>query len=147
MLARAICYWQKKNGEGYGTLRQVIHASRLGPSASHHCPGAHVSIFFGSSWSDRSSPWPRQASSPSPQVKTALSAVTAVAVVAYRRGSDDTLASKGLDLRRLPLGLLVAVAQLAKASLTPAPNGAVGGEGEAVATSNRHAHSALVTQR
>ena len=42
-----------------------------------HCPGAHASIFLGSSWFDRSSPWPRQPYSPSPHAKTAPSAATA----------------------------------------------------------------------
>jgi len=43
----------------------------------HHCPSAHASTFFGSSWFDRSSPWARQAWSPLPHVKTAPSAVMA----------------------------------------------------------------------
>ena len=54
------------------------------------------------------------------------------AVEASRRDSDDALPSQALDLLRQQLVLLVAVAQLAKGSLAPAPDGAVGGEGEAV---------------
>ena len=48
------------------------------------------------------------------------------------RRSEDTLVSKGLDLLRKQLLLQVAVAQLARVSKAPAPEGAVGGEGEAV---------------
>ena len=54
---------------------------------------------------------------------------------------------KGLDLLRQELVLLVAVAQLARVAHAPSPNGAVGGEGEAVVLSNRHAHGALAAQR
>ena len=54
------------------------------------------------------------------------------AVVGSSRHSDDALASKGLDLLRQQLELLVAVAQPAKGSIAPAPDSAVGGEGEAV---------------
>ena len=43
--------------------------------------------------------------------------------------------------------LLVAVAQLAIASLAPAPDTAGGGEGKAVESSSRHAHGALTAQR
>jgi len=50
---------------------------------------------------------------------------------------------QGLDLLRLPLGLLVAVAQTASVAIAPAPNGAIGGEGEAVVRSSQHAHCAL----
>ena len=42
-----------------------------------HCPAPHASIFLGSSWLARSSPWPRQLWSPLPQVKTAPSGVRA----------------------------------------------------------------------
>ena len=41
----------------------------------------------------------------------------------------------------------VAVAQAAKASIAPAPDTTVGGEGDAVVGSNRHAHGALAAQR
>ena len=44
------------------------------------------------------------------------------AVVRSSRHSYDALGSKGLDLRRLQLGLLVAVAQAAVASKAPAPD-------------------------
>ena len=62
------------------------------------------------------------------------------------RHSDDALASQGLDLLGQQLHLLVAVAQPASASMTPAPEGAVGGEGEAVSTSSRHSDNALGSQ-
>ena len=57
-------------------------------------------------------------------------------VVIFRRDSNDALASKGLDLLGLPLVLLVAVAQPAKASKAPAPGVAVGGDGQAVVHSS-----------
>ena len=63
-----------------------------------------------------------------------------------RRNGDDA-AIKCLDLLRLPLALLVTVAQRTQASLAPAPHGAAAGEGEAVPCSNRHAHGALAAQR
>ena len=63
------------------------------------------------------------------------------------RHSDDALPRKGLDLLRLPLGLLVAVAQLPPGSFAPAPDSAASGEGEAVAGCSRHAHGALTAQR
>ena len=66
-------------------------------------------------------------------------------VEASSRHSDDALASQGLDLLRLPLALLATVAQLAKASIAPAPD-AVGGDGEAVSASRRHTHGALAAQ-
>jgi len=53
---------------------------------------------------------------------------------------------QGLDLLRLPLGLLVAVAQTASVAIAPAPNGAIGGEGEAVVRSSQHAHCALTEE-
>ena len=48
------------------------------------------------------------------------------------RHSDDSLVSKCLDLLRQQLVLPVAVAQPATGSTAPAPDGSVGGEGEAV---------------
>ena len=69
------------------------------------------------------------------------------AVAGSSRHGDDALASQGLDLLGQQLVLLVAVAQLAKDSTAPAPEGAVSGEGEAVRGASRHAHGALVTQR
>jgi len=63
------------------------------------------------------------------------------AVVASRRRSDDALASKGLDLLGQQLALQVAVAQMARASFTPAPDGAVSGDCEAVAGSSRHSRT------
>jgi len=68
------------------------------------------------------------------------------AVECSGRHSDDALASKGLDLLRQEPVLLVAVAQLAKVSTAPAPDGAVGGEGEAVPPCSRHSDDALVSQ-
>ena len=64
------------------------------------------------------------------------------AVPSSSRHSDDALASKGLDLLGQLLALLVAVAQLAFPSIAPAPDGAVGGEGEAVFASSRHGDDA-----
>ena len=63
------------------------------------------------------------------------------AVDCSSRHSDDALASKGLDLLGQELGLLVAVAQAAKACIAPALESAVGGEGEAVAY--RHSNDML----
>jgi len=60
------------------------------------------------------------------------------AVRASSRDSDDTLASKGLDLLGQQLALRVAVAQLAVVACAPAPGGAIGGEGEVVALCSRH---------
>ena len=65
------------------------------------------------------------------------------AVEGSSRHSDDALANKGLDLLRQLLALLVAVAQPALASIAPAPDGAVGGEGEAVKVSRRDSDDAL----
>ena len=65
------------------------------------------------------------------------------AVPTSRRHSDDALASKGLDLLRQQLVLLVAVAQPARASKAPAPERAVNGEGDAVVASSRHSDDAL----
>ena len=62
------------------------------------------------------------------------------------RHEDDALASKGLGLLWQRLGLLVAVAQLAIGSTAPAPGGAVGGAGEAVAASSRHSDDAVPPQ-
>ena len=59
------------------------------------------------------------------------------------RHHDDTLPLKGLDLLRQKLVLLVAVAQLARGSIAPAPESAVGGEGKAVHTSRQHSYDAL----
>ena len=64
-------------------------------------------------------------------------------MVASRRHGDDALVNKGLNLLGQRLELLVAVAKLAKGSIAPAPDGAVGGEGEAVDTSSRHSDDAL----
>jgi len=58
------------------------------------------------------------------------------------RHSDGAPPREGLDLLRQQLGLPVAVAQRAKASLAPAPDSSVGGESEAVRVSSRHAHPA-----
>ena len=55
--------------------------------------------------------------------------------------------SQCFDLLGLPLALLVAVPQPAVASKAPAPETAVGGEGEAVEISSRDTHSALAAQR
>ena len=57
-------------------------------------------------------------------------------MLASSRDSDDALASEGLDLLWQQLALLVAVAQLAKASHAPAPDRAVGGESETVKPSS-----------
>ena len=119
----------------------------LGAYTPPHCPGAHASIFLGSSWFGRSSPWPRQPCSPLPHVKTAPSAVmNGEAVVCSCRHGDDPLPSEGLDLLRQQLTLLVAVAQPAKGANAPAPDAAVGGEGEAVVVSSRHSEDALASQ-
>ena len=58
------------------------------------------------------------------------------------RHSDDALVRKRLDLLGQQLVLLVAVAQLAISSPAPAPDSAVGGEGEAVVHSSRHGDNA-----
>eukprot|EP00312_Isochrysidales_sp_CCMP1244_P031206 CAMPEP_0202802434 /NCGR_PEP_ID=MMETSP1388-20130828/102636_1 /ASSEMBLY_ACC=CAM_ASM_000864 /TAXON_ID=37098 /ORGANISM="Isochrysis sp, Strain CCMP1244" /LENGTH=209 /DNA_ID=CAMNT_0049472425 /DNA_START=165 /DNA_END=793 /DNA_ORIENTATION=- len=68
-------------------------------------------------------------------------------VVASSRHSEDALASKGLDFLGQQLVLRVAVAQLACASPAPAPEAAVGGEGEAVVGSPRHNDDAPPSQR
>ena len=68
------------------------------------------------------------------------------AVRESRRDSDDALASQGLDLLGQQLPLRVAVAQLAKESTAPAPDSAVGGEGEAVVLSRRDSDDALVSK-
>ena len=62
------------------------------------------------------------------------------------RREEDTLVSKGLDLLRKQLVLPVAVAQLARGSMAPAPEGSVGGEGEAVPLSSRHSDDALASK-
>ena len=62
------------------------------------------------------------------------------------RHSDDTPPSQCLDLLRQQLLLLVAVAQLAVASIAPAPDGSVGGDGEAVRESRRDRDDALISQ-
>ena len=62
------------------------------------------------------------------------------------RHSDDAPPSEGLDLFRQELQLIVAVAQLAKASNAPAPDGAVCGEGETVVHSSRHSDDALASK-
>ena len=67
-------------------------------------------------------------------------------MVASSRHSDDALACQGLDLLRLRLVLLVAVAQAAVASIAPAPNGVVGGDGEAVFASRRHSDDTLASK-
>ena len=69
------------------------------------------------------------------------------AVKTSSRHSDDALASKGLDLLGQRLALLVAVAQPTAVSMAPAPDGAVGGEGDAVVNSCRHADGTLAAQR
>jgi len=60
--------------------------------------------------------------------------------------TTTTLAREGLDLLWQQLALLVAVAQLAKTSIAPAPDGAVGGEGEAVTASSRHSNDTVPPQ-
>jgi len=80
------------------------------------------------------------------------------------RHSDDALASQGLDLLRQELVHVSTVAQhadlvstfwelveppmaqLAIASIAPAPEGAVGGGGEAVGGSSRHSDDALASR-
>ena len=119
---------------------QLTHDSPL----TAHWPGAHTSIFLGSSWFDRSSPWARRPFSPyalAPRENGAVGG-DGDAVVQSSRCSDDVLASKGLDLLRQQLALLVAVAQLATGSLAPAPGGSVGVEGEAVPLSRQHSDDA-----
>ena len=60
--------------------------------------------------------------------------------------SDAALPSQGLDLLGQQLVLLVAVAQLAIASPAPAPDGAVGGAGEAVCGSSRDSDDTLASE-
>ena len=62
------------------------------------------------------------------------------------RHDDDAPTSKCVDLLWQQLHLLVAVAQLARESIAPAPDGAVGGEREAVVASSRHGDDALASQ-
>ena len=63
------------------------------------------------------------------------------------RHGDDALASQALDLLGQPLlVLLVAVAQLGVASIAPAPDSAVGGEGEAVEDPSGHSDDALASK-
>ena len=63
-------------------------------------------------------------------------------VAASSQHSDHAPLHHGLDLLGQQLGLPVAVAQLAPASIAPAPNSTVGGEGEAVSDSSRHSDDA-----
>ena len=58
----------------------------------------------------------------------------------------NALTGKGLDLLGQQLDLLVAVAQLAFASTAPAPDGAVGSEGEAVVIPCRHSDDVLASK-
>ena len=67
-------------------------------------------------------------------------------VVVSSRHSDDALVSKGFDLLGQQLVLSVAVAQLAEATVAPAPDTAVGGEGEAVTSSRRDRDDAPPSQ-
>ena len=67
-------------------------------------------------------------------------------MVVSPRHSDDALASKGLDLIGQQPVVRVAVAQLAKVAPAPAPDGTVGGEGEAVLTSRRDSDDALTSK-
>ena len=69
------------------------------------------------------------------------------AVVASSRHSNDAPVSKGLDLPWLQLALLVSVTPDARVSMAPAPDTAVGGNGEVVNTSSRHSDGALAAQR
>ena len=62
------------------------------------------------------------------------------------RHSDAALASKGLDLLRQQLGLLVAVAQPAMPSPALAPDAAVSSDGEAVSDPSRDSDDALASQ-
>ena len=64
------------------------------------------------------------------------------AMLPRSRYGHEALPRQGLDLLRQLLQLLVAVAQLAFVSAAPAPDGAVGGEGEAVLASSRHSDAA-----
>jgi len=84
--------------------------------------------------------------SPAPAPEGAVGGEGEAVAAASSRHGDDALASKGLDLLWQQLVLLVAVAQLAKVSTTPAPDAAVGGEGEAVVCSSRHSDDALVSK-
>ena len=68
------------------------------------------------------------------------------AVVVSSRHSDDALPSQGLDLLGQQLVLPVAVAQLARVAIAPAPDGAVGGDGEVVAVPSRRSDDALVSE-
>ena len=62
------------------------------------------------------------------------------------RHSDDALASQRFYLLGQQVVQLVAVAQAAKACIAPAPESAVGGEGEAVGASSRHSNDMLPFQ-
>ena len=114
-------------------------------SAIPRFPSAHAATVMGSSWFDRSSPWPRQPRLPWPHAKRAPSAVRA-RLWQSPADTTTTLAREGLDLLWQQLALLVAVAQPAKESTAPAPGGAVGGDGEAVAASSRHSDDALPSE-
>ena len=82
-----------------------------------------------------------------PQLQTLPSAVMARLCTGSSRHSDDALVSKASTFLGSSWRLLVAVAQLAKVPpIAPAPDGAVGGEGEAVAASSRHSDDALPSQ-
>ena len=62
------------------------------------------------------------------------------------RHSEDAPTRQRLELLGQQLFLLVAVAQIAKGSPAPAPDGTVGGEGEAVLTSRRDSDDALTSK-
>ena len=68
------------------------------------------------------------------------------AVVSSSQHSDDALPSQSLDLLGQQLTLLIAVAQAEKHSIAPAPEGAVGGGGEAVSEYRRHSDDALASK-
>ena len=69
------------------------------------------------------------------------------AVVLPSRHSGDALASKTLDLLGQQLRLLVvAVAQPALASIAPAPDSSVCGDGEAVCGASQHSDDALASK-
>ena len=84
---------------------------------------------------------------PSPGKNSAIGGAGNAQTLSRRRNSDDALVSKGLDLLGPQLVPVVAVAQLAIVSTAPAPNSAVGGEGEAVEGSSRHSDDAPASQR
>ncbi|EOD18081.1 hypothetical protein EMIHUDRAFT_349842, partial [Emiliania huxleyi CCMP1516] len=106
------------------------------------------STFFGSS-SSCWSPWPSLPEPPSPQLQTAPSAVRAMLWSPPANTATTRRAVNGqcLDLLGQRLALPVAVAQLARGAIAPAPYTAVGGEGEAVASKKWTAGAAAPPRR